>query len=682
MCRGNEQRLYALVGFSEEVDRRPLRFIEPIPPAWVCNLCGVVPRTSGILPCGHCLCKPCYRVCATEDVGLACPLDCEAWPPEDAVSWKDVSFENLSKRQVMCWNEENGCQVVTTVSQISKHYHHVCQHHSACCPRCSAVVLSIDMCAHLRSQCGIHVVSRALKRNTEHSTVQQTVQPQLSNAKPDHEEALRQNSATTAAMKAELEEIHSTLKVIADFIMGFQEEKAGATYCKQMSDGHRDDMKNLLGLQDIQLNEVVHSLFIQKEDILNAFCRMKEELLCVYKKCAKVRKEDEQQMTWLATFVEIMHSKMDNLQAGLEGLSFGINSATDRLNGLLERTDSLTEAVKGQGIQMDQMRAMFQQLFNERNSHNQDLDELCNKNVVCTVLQEVQASMSQVRFALEEFFIEHNLQSGKLGEVIHKMDVLTETLKKEIGGKDNEVKSMLEVLIVQSNSRNEGLRYFSSEINKLSKLLQLGTMPQEELRETVKKGTASLECSIPVSDCGTLGDGEYMPSGGSRVVACSTNAGVITLECKLDGYSSLKEAAVSKGRSGWYSKQQCMGAYQISLGVLLRKNSDSVSLHMCVQLHGGSMDMFLEWPASIEMAIAHPKSREKQVLKCQGLGAAGFEPVDRSTKHVFSQHSFILLKDLEDAGYVRNDQLLLRFTLLSPCANKENTRDNRKPRKK
>ncbi|KAK8778224.1 hypothetical protein V5799_020440 [Amblyomma americanum] len=130
-----KERLYALVGFSEELDRRPLRFIEPIAPAWVCSLCGVVARTSGILPCGHCLCKPCYQLCVTEDNRPACPLDSDAWPPDDTVSWKDVPVQSLFKREVKCWNEDNGCQVIAAVSQISRHYHHVCQHHSACCPK-------------------------------------------------------------------------------------------------------------------------------------------------------------------------------------------------------------------------------------------------------------------------------------------------------------------------------------------------------------------------------------------------------------------------------------------------------------------------------------------------------------------------------------------------------------------
>ncbi|KAH6927481.1 hypothetical protein HPB50_004532 [Hyalomma asiaticum] len=70
---------YTLVGFSEELDWRPLHFVEPIPANRVCSSCGLVPRSAAVLSCRHMLCKTCYDQCLVEDK-RACPLDVDTYP--------------------------------------------------------------------------------------------------------------------------------------------------------------------------------------------------------------------------------------------------------------------------------------------------------------------------------------------------------------------------------------------------------------------------------------------------------------------------------------------------------------------------------------------------------------------------------------------------------------------------
>lgn len=147
---------YALFGFAEELDRRPLHFVEPIPPARLCGACGLVPKLIGFLPCGHFLCKPCCEQCALAE-GAVCPLDGDTFPEED-VDWREFPADNLTKRQVKCWNEANGCSAVVSVAEISQHFHRDCGHHTARCPKCSATVLWKDVCGHLRTQCSALVL--------------------------------------------------------------------------------------------------------------------------------------------------------------------------------------------------------------------------------------------------------------------------------------------------------------------------------------------------------------------------------------------------------------------------------------------------------------------------------------------------------------------------------------------
>ncbi|XP_077493485.1 uncharacterized protein LOC144104385 isoform X2 [Amblyomma americanum] len=86
-----------LVGFSPELDWRPLSFLKPIPANLVCSACILVRRRTAHLPCMHTLCECCYGQC-TKDGSLECPLDRSAYE-EDDVTLMDFSADDLLKRE-------------------------------------------------------------------------------------------------------------------------------------------------------------------------------------------------------------------------------------------------------------------------------------------------------------------------------------------------------------------------------------------------------------------------------------------------------------------------------------------------------------------------------------------------------------------------------------------------------
>ncbi|XP_077492472.1 uncharacterized protein LOC144103687 [Amblyomma americanum] len=140
---------YTLVGFSPELDWRPLTFLKPIPANRVCCACGLVRRRTVLLPCMHVLCECCYEQCE-QDGFNDCPLDgdhCE----KDEVALLDFTADDLLRKEVKCWNEGSGCEYATAASRISHHFRLECEHHSVRCPRCSATILGTDVCKHLRS---------------------------------------------------------------------------------------------------------------------------------------------------------------------------------------------------------------------------------------------------------------------------------------------------------------------------------------------------------------------------------------------------------------------------------------------------------------------------------------------------------------------------------------------------
>ncbi|KAH9365886.1 hypothetical protein HPB48_017278 [Haemaphysalis longicornis] len=157
MAHNREQ--FVMVGYSEDIDRRPLKFVDPIPASRICSACGNIPKLTFMLVCGHTFCEPCYQSCATTSE-CVCPLDGDVCGRDD-VSRKDYPADQLLRRKVHCWNEINGCGVVIPASQVAEHVRNDCQHHVTRCPMCLAVVLSLDMCAHLKSRCAALVVHAA-----------------------------------------------------------------------------------------------------------------------------------------------------------------------------------------------------------------------------------------------------------------------------------------------------------------------------------------------------------------------------------------------------------------------------------------------------------------------------------------------------------------------------------------
>ncbi|XP_075530927.1 uncharacterized protein LOC142564009 [Dermacentor variabilis] len=153
----SQGKLYTLCGFTEELDWRPLHFVEPVSANRICGACGVLPRKTVFLPCRDVLCKNCYEQCLLND-RHACLLDGDQFLPED-VEWRDFPLENLLRRKIKCWNEERGCDVVLLASELNKHFCNDCEHHATSCPKCSKLVLRSKVSAHLQSKCQDYAVS-------------------------------------------------------------------------------------------------------------------------------------------------------------------------------------------------------------------------------------------------------------------------------------------------------------------------------------------------------------------------------------------------------------------------------------------------------------------------------------------------------------------------------------------
>ncbi|KAH7976088.1 hypothetical protein HPB52_008629 [Rhipicephalus sanguineus] len=67
---------YTLTGFSDFLDQRRIAFEEPMPASRVCSICGRVPSSTVLLPCGHVSCEQCRGEFFE---GTRCPFDGRAF---------------------------------------------------------------------------------------------------------------------------------------------------------------------------------------------------------------------------------------------------------------------------------------------------------------------------------------------------------------------------------------------------------------------------------------------------------------------------------------------------------------------------------------------------------------------------------------------------------------------------
>lgn len=254
-----EHKWYTLSGFFEELDRRPVLFVEPLPATRVCSACGLVPKTTGFLPCQHVLCKPCYDDCVVN--GSVCALDGEACPNDD-VRWREFPVEQLTQRKVACWNRANGCETVTAVSEISKHFRSDCAYHPARCDKCGAVVLQSDMIAHIRSQCCEKILSRPLRKDADDAAGSRT--PGADTVAREVKAALQKVSDQNASLEARLSQlvekdealsaVQDELKRVTELLNRTLEE---VSECNREKEAQAEELASLKEVVDVFTREIV-----------------------------------------------------------------------------------------------------------------------------------------------------------------------------------------------------------------------------------------------------------------------------------------------------------------------------------------------------------------------------------------------------------------------------------------
>lgn len=89
---------YTLTGFSDFLDQRRIAFTEPMPASRVCGICGRLPSTTVVLPCGDVFCELCLEEVCGE---TKCPFDGRAFTERQLVRLR-FELSDLEQRRVVC----------------------------------------------------------------------------------------------------------------------------------------------------------------------------------------------------------------------------------------------------------------------------------------------------------------------------------------------------------------------------------------------------------------------------------------------------------------------------------------------------------------------------------------------------------------------------------------------------
>ncbi|XP_077527492.1 uncharacterized protein LOC144138865 [Haemaphysalis longicornis] len=341
MASGNHE--YTLAGFSEEVDRRPLVFVEPLPSAKVCSACGIVPKVLGLLPCEHFFCKQCYDQC--EHSGqITCPLDGDTCLAEE-VAWINHPARSILAKQVRCWNHRNGCNVVTAAADISKHFHHECGHHSARCPKCAAEIRANDVCAHLKSRCdasrepGTPVVHARTNASEEQENLSAT-KSDLSNGFQRIHNAI---STAMSSIQAELREICRTVEIGVTATTPRHEEADERTFETRILEEIRSQMRIHDAKLKDQLDEFMQNAYANQQTFHNSFVEKNEAFQQSLTDRISLRIDQSELAAQFTAFREAMGDGQRETKAYFNRLALAIDRQNDGMGELIRSTNGSRE---------------------------------------------------------------------------------------------------------------------------------------------------------------------------------------------------------------------------------------------------------------------------------------------------------------------------------------------------
>ncbi|KAH7968003.1 hypothetical protein HPB52_005119 [Rhipicephalus sanguineus] len=131
---------------------------------YACCVCQVLPSTTIVLPCSHCVCRPCQVGCADKDGRSLCPMDGEPFC-EDECQESKLSARRKQDLKACCWNESYGCDFVGPLAGVLEHYEQECAFHVSPCQKCGEIIVIDMLAAHYISHLNCRLPSQTFSES-------------------------------------------------------------------------------------------------------------------------------------------------------------------------------------------------------------------------------------------------------------------------------------------------------------------------------------------------------------------------------------------------------------------------------------------------------------------------------------------------------------------------------------
>ncbi|XP_065303154.1 uncharacterized protein [Dermacentor albipictus] len=283
--------------------------------------------------------------------------------------------------------------------------------------------------------------------------------------------------------------------------------------------------------------------------------------------------------------------------------------------------------------------------------------------------------VAEINVALHSILSESNAHSDALNDLSSKMNVLIDVVTKESRGaatltseflarnavQFSEINKLLKQCLVASNSSLEEIfRKLAVLKNTMSKA-EHATQRERAVVAKVASEVGAMQMEGNESSQEILRLTEKVMAHSSVLLNLYTFV--------VQGVSALKRDALDEGEATFECDRVYLRGYCISPGVCLRKQKDSLTLHILIFIHKGALDDFVEWPFhySVKLSVIHPVSRVKREICCKfSKENLPFlqKPVESSNKAVFSKQASLSLSDLERDNYVSEDKLQCRWNIV------------------
>ncbi|XP_037525389.1 TNF receptor-associated factor 6-like [Rhipicephalus sanguineus] len=261
------------------------------------------------------------------------------------------------------------------------------------------------------------------------------------------------------------------------------------------------------------------------------------------------------------------------------------------------------------------------------------LSDAVEKGIATVVRTAVQEQAGEMKALLERVVRDNGAVIDSLIEVCQSMNSLKESVSQDVAPVGQIEGTIHRVL----SGINAIQRALSSEMADMKNQYSYARTSTKRLLEMQQKALA------------------YAERSGTRC------------DFFVPGIGSLEAKAAKDGQSEYVHGQVYLRGYNMSPGVILKKNGKCIKLNIRLELHVGDHDDRIPWPFEhkIRFTILHPvKNEDKVIAQKTNRSLPAYQKENLSSTCFSCFHNCFDLGDLKRDGYVCNDTLRVTLELL------------------